>query len=304
MDNATATQQSAESILSFAFGGLSGFLNIYTFFVLQCHNIQMNKSALVLFKFQLLLDGIAGGLLIFHQFQLNFGLRQGLAHNILCQLLNRRSLIWIFYTASVYNVVAVSVQRWFITVYPFKQFRVFHSIVAALLSVLISILVNICHDILSLGLHFLNSDVCLLSSVFDNIVAQYVWFGLYYLLPTVIIIGFYAKVIYVLKRRPGIAQTKHHKVDVTKRSEYVILKNAVVISALFITLAGVNSWSYFMLAWNVFDPNEWFRHFRLFSHVCTMVNSASTPIVYYVFFPSIRKKALLYATFSKCCFRR
>lgn len=270
-------------ITSLVVGTLGGLFNFYILAIMSVTDIAMHPAGLILLKNQLVLDGLACMLLLLQQFRLSFAGYVDWLYYVMCYGVVRSMFLWILYCASAYNIVAVAAQRFVITMFPFKHISRRNSYVTTLMVYLGAITSNLINYILEMKVDP-KADICVYE--FTDRFANILWVCSYYLVPSLAIIFFYIKVILSLRKSSKIQST-----STTKNSEKLILKNAIVVAAMFIICAAPNNWGYFLMPLEVVDRVFFETFFRFFSYICTLVNSASTPIIYVIFLSSIRKKS-------------
>lgn len=279
-------------VLSCVIGGIGVFLNFYVLTIMFVANVAMNEAAMVLLRFQLFVDGVACIFLIIGQFGWPKYADMPTAYRVSCVGLDRNGFLWVWYVASAYNIVAVAAQRFVITVFPFTQVTKKHSYIILVFVFLIGIAINCLNYGLEMDIQP-EKDICVYT--YKSWAANISWVVLFYFFPTFLIIGFYAKVILALRARGDVQSTS------TKKSETKVIKNAIVIATMFIIFAAPNTWTYFLMPLNMIDNHVWETFLRLFTYLCTMFNSASTPIVYIIFLSSIRAKSV--EVLRKLCYK-
>lgn len=260
----------------------SAAVNLFLFLVLQLTPSNINPASLILLQSQLIFDGLACVCLIMGQMAVPDTFTNDFLFYMKCVVLVQSAPMWFFYTASVYNIVAVAIQRFVITVFPFRSIS--KAVSYAMLAVVVfgALLAN--------GINYgieLSIDPKLRRCVYlyESEPAIFLWGFQYYFIPFILIICLYAKSFFTLKSRGGI------KKNTSKRSESLMLKNAVVIATLFIVLCGPNSLAYILVYFKLINLAFYNATFKYVSWVCTMFNSASTPLVYLLFLKSLRQQS-------------
>lgn len=290
-NNDILLSETVNASVNLALSILGLILNYLVFSVMTFAKVAISETASILLRFQLLSDGTGCLLLIITQFKIVKNQAMPLLYKIICTGLDRGMFMWTFYVASAYNIVAVAIQRYFITVYPFKQFKKKHSYLLILLEMLATIAL-IAYDY---GVQMkidVGKDYCSFSYTVP--IASVIWLFAYYVFPVIIIGILYSKVIIVLKKSGQIQSSQHS----SKTAEGKVLKNAVAVALFFTLLAAPNTAAYILLHYNLIHRSFWEGFFRRFTYLCIMINSASTPIVYLIFLSSIREK--IFQVFCKC----
>lgn len=270
--------------IALAIAGPGLILNVYVLIVMSVVNIAMHSAAAVLLKNQLLVDAGACLFLIIAQFEIPKDNISTISYYILCAGFDRNMFIWYFFGASAANIVAVCVQRYIITVYPFKKISRLNAYITAVGVIVFAS----AHATFHYGLHMSidpERNRCVFT--YDSLVATWSWVFLYYLIPTVLLIVLYTKIILVLRESAQVQSTKNNS-----NPEGKVLKNAVVVAVMFILLTAPNTVCSVLLEYNSMDTVIWESFLRRFTYVTAMVNSASTPFVYIIFFSAIRAKTL------------
>lgn len=273
-------------LLSIAIGGSSVLLNFYALAILSFCDVAINAAAVVLLKSQLWFDGLGGVCLVINEFQPLMKTLNVMLNNTICLLLKQRLIMWIFYVSSVYNIVAVAIQRFAITFYPLKPITVKQTYILLFFVIIAAMFLAIGHDMII----FARTTVGFCDSRFHQDtgdVINILWFIGYYFTPVVLILSFYTKVIFKLKDRDKIQSTSK------KHSESRLLKNAISVAVIFIITTGLSSWSYLFVSFKIIEASFWDKNIKLVSHIFVMLNSASTPITYFVFLPALRGKTVI-----------
>lgn len=265
------------------FGGIGALLNFFVFIIMVLTKIAMNDTALVLIRFQLILDGWACVFLIVEQFKVPLDPNNDFLYRVVCAGFERSMFVWMFLTASAYNIVGIAAQRYVITCHPFKQMTKKHSYIAAVLVVLMGIFIGAVNYGLEVEAYpKLNICIYKYTERFANIF----WCVLFYLVPCCLIVFFYAKILAVLRKRRDVKSTG------SNTAEQKVFRNAVVVACLFMFFAAWNTFTYFLMPFNVISRQAWEDWLRYLTYFSTMLNSASTPLVYIIFLSSIRKKIM------------
>lgn len=274
---------------------LPGFLfNAFVLCVLNQNTNDLSAGALILFKSQLWLDGLACFLLLLSQFSMP-SLDNNVYYAIKCVLHQHAVPLWILYTASAYNIVAIAAQRFVITLFPFKNVTLTISKISVLTAIGLAVLVNVANFGAELTIH-LKNKTCLYK--YNNATATITWLLMYYAIPTILLVFFYSTSIIALRKRKQMIKKS------SKKSESMIFKNAVAVAILFVVFCGPNTIAYVMIYYKAMTLQFYNNYFKLLSWFCTLANSTSTPIIYIIFLKSVRRKmmALIHHWF-KCNFK-
>lgn len=270
-------------IISLCIAGFGMFLNLYVFIVMSVVHIAMHEAAAVLLKFQLIIDAISCLFLIIAQFQIPKDPSQRVLYYIVCAGFDRGMFMWYFYVASALNIAAICVQRFIITVYPFKKISRKNAYITAVLIFLFSA----GHETFDYGLQMsINPDEDRCVFTYDSYVATWSWTIVYYIIPTLLLIVLYTKIILTLRQSAQVQSTKKDK-----NPEGKVLKNAVVVAVLFVLLGSPNAICSILLQYNKMNEVIWESFLRRFTYITIMLNSASTPVVYIIFLSAIREKS-------------
>lgn len=275
-------------IIALCVAGFGMLFNLYVFIVMSVVHISMHEAAAVLLKFQLIIDAIACLFLIIAQFQIPKDQTNSVLYHIVCAAFERGMFMWYFYVASALNIVAVCIQRFVITVYPFKKVTKKHSYIICVAVLVIAIGHETYNYSLQMGV-IPEKDYCLFEH--DSDLATWTWCTLYYFAPTILLIVLYAKIILTVRKSSKLQSTKQ-----AANPEAKVMKNAIAVAVLFIIFAATNAFCSILLQYKAMDTVIWESFVRRFSYVTIMINSASTPIVYIIFLNSIREK-----TFNTLC---
>lgn len=272
-----------ENIFSLVVGLFGMVSNFYILAILFVAKIAINEAALVLLKSQVFFDGFAGLFLVLRLFKIELSKMIPVFYIILCYGLTQTMFLWTAFAASAFNIVAVAIQRFAITVFPFRKVTKFSAYITTIVVFLSALGLNLIFYLLEVDVDF-TSQKCVYR--FESKLAIIIWIVGYYIVPTVAIVFLYAKVGMVLGARSNIRSTG------PQNSENIIVKNAVVIAAIFIITNALNTVTVAMSYYDAIDPEFWDRNIRFVSHVSTMFNSASTPIIYVLFLKSVRAKSI------------
>lgn len=268
-------------VLSFIFGGFGAFLNFSILAVMMFKDIGIKSEGKILLENQLVLDGLAGCFLIIGQFRIPMDPNSPAQFAFVCVALERSMIVWIFYVTSAYNLVAIALQKFIMVVVPFRTLTLRQVYILVFCVYLQGFIVNVMNYGLEMEV-VPSANHCLYR--YTSFVATSLWLCLYYLIPTSLLIGFSTKSVITLRQKAKGAGAK--------KSEILLLKNSVVVAIIFVVFASFNNWAYFLLPLNVVHLSFYESFFRHFSYMCTVINSASTPMVYLFFLSSVRKQAL------------
>lgn len=264
--------------LTFFFAIPGMLLNFFVFFVMNVSRNNLHAAVVVLFKSQLLFDGIASFLLVFNQFSIAEP-DSDAAFALRCVFYVISPLLWFFYCMSGYNIVITAAQRFVMTVYPFTMVTVKASYLALFVAFLNAVLTCAVNYGLELEIN-VPEKVCHLR--LNNPALGVQWLIQYYLIPVILIVGFYSKVILTFRSKGGI------KSSLSKKSEELMVKNAIAIALIFIICCGVNPFVYAFTNYAVISIEEYNIYYRFPTYFFTMFNSGSTPLIYMVFMKPVR----------------
>lgn len=290
--NSTAVYEDTDSILtngftqafmSFFFALPGALANYFIFSVLSYCSMDLNESSLVLLRSQLFFDGSANLFILFAQFKVSLENRDPFAYYFICILFREAIPFWASNVISAYNIVGVAAQRCIISVFPFMNFTKKHSYIILGIVVLATVYqMLICYSI-ELEINY-PQNICRYRYESEDVI--YLWGFQYYIIPVILIILFYLKSIHSLRSRGGI------KKHTSKKSENLMLKNAIVIATMYILLCGPNTFAYMLVFYDIIPLDFYLSFFRLFTWICTLLNSVSTPVVYLIMLKNVRKKCL------------
>lgn len=255
-----------------------GIILNFTMFLVMCRKgVNINQAATILLRAQLVFDGLSGIALLLRVTNYVALTNEAWIYIAAC-LLNKRGLfLWVTFTASAYNSVAITIQRFAIIVFPLKRFTVKHTYVVLLL---------VCLSVGTIiGIYYgftIDIDYATQTCKFRNIPQlYYMWLAAYYVLPCIILISCNAKIMTILKKRNQIQNTRN-------TSENRIIKNAITVGLIFVVSATPNT-SLGLMSTYV-DLPFWRAYGRHITYACTMVNSVSTPVVYLVYLSNVRRE--------------
>lgn len=269
-----------QGILSFVVGTIGAMLNFSTAAVFIRGNVQINKAAKVLLLSQLFFDGVAGLMLALRLFVLPLHASLPAVFGVLCLGVKQGMFLWIFFTASAYNIVAVAVQRFVVTMFPFQHVGRKNAYVMLLFSLLAAVF--LCATYWSVEITVNSKDeTCLLK--YDT-TAMVIWTVFYYCIPTALLVSLYTVIIYNLRQRKELHKTG------PKNIETHIVKNAIAVATVFILCAGPNAITATLASFEVINSDYFESNLRVLTHGFTMFNSVSTPIVYVIFLRSLRQR--------------
>lgn len=273
---------------------LPGFvMNLYVFIVIKTQDIAIKKAAAVLLSSQLMIDAIGCALVSIFQFELP-KIKNTVVFYIVSILIRRGTLAWSAFICSAYNVVAISTQRFIVIVYPFKVMT--KTIAYKMLGVVICCGCVTISIVYSVELMIIPSEnIC--EYQYKNKIMLIAWDLLYYVLPSIIVIALYAKIIITLKARK-------HLNGKSKNGETRILKNAIIVSLSFVLLCGPSVMAFTLLQLNLMTENVWNNYVRFCTYALVMANSTSTPIVCLTFLPSLRKRSTACLYESLICIKK
>lgn len=283
-DNTGLIILNSQTIMSLCIGTIGLLLNFFTFVMLNITEISIKDAAMVLLKSQLFFDGIAGAFLILRVFRIPLTPNIPVLYAILCVGVRQGLFLWTFFTASTYNIVAIAIQRYIITSFPFMRVTKIGAYGFAVTSYILGIALCIAYWWIEMEVR---PELNICTYKYVSPMAMVMWLIAYYIIPTAALIGLYIKIISTLRKADlKIQSTKG------KGSEKNIIKNAVAVAVIFIIFAAPNSIISTMVNFNSF-PIELYDEFaRTLTHACTMFNSVSTPIVYFMFLSAIRRKLI------------
>lgn len=276
--------------LTLLFGGIGIIMNFFIFAIMSLKNLGISPATDILFRNQLMLDGCACAILqinLIYIFLLPTWDTVPYALN--CVLIKQAMLVWIFYCASAYNTVAVAIQRFIGTHFPLATMTKLHGYIIISIVFVLATSVNLLNYGLEMEIVPWN-NICIYK--YTSLFANASWITLYYLMPVILTIFLYAKVFLKLRSNDGVV-----KKTKSKRIDSLLLKNAVVISAMYIICSAPNSFAYFLTPFGVVDPAFQRTVLVYLTRTFTLINSASTPFVYLIFVTAIRKEC--YKTL--CC---
>lgn len=275
-------------LASFVVAIIGALMNFYLFTIMTFGNVKMHPAACILLRFQLFIDGFACTFLAMAQFEIPKPLDDDVTFWIFCLIFERNGALWFCYACSAFNIVAITLQRFTIVVFPFKKVNN----VSAYVSIFIVFVCSLCLNGEDYGLTLYNSPsekICKAGALpFVGII----WTVTYYCLPTIIVVISYTVIIKTLIKSSKIVSSKN------KKSENKIHLNAIIVSLLFVILCGPSSISYPLLSYGFIKRQIWEAFLRILTYVCIMLNSASTPVIFVIFLSNVREKTFL-KVFSK-----
>lgn len=253
-------------------------LNLYLFITLTIYRCDMHHSASVLLRSQLLFDSLACFFLLFSQIRMDSS-SHWLAYSLMWVIHENSVLMWVFYTASAYSTLATALHRFVISAYPFHHISKKITYVTVGLITTFAGALNLIAYSIELKINFAIRQ-CLFS--FSGKVLSIFWFFFYYVLPALCIVGFYSKSLISLRRSGKFKSLSQ------RNTEMLVLKNAVVVGAVFVLCCGLNSFTYVLVCHRVLTVATFNETLRYLSWVCTLINSATTPIICLIFLKRLR----------------
>ena len=269
-----------------------GYLaNKITFVTLVKNGRMFSPAICLLLKHQTLLDSGASAMGTILLLQPRFWKtgRYGL-DVVVCHVWHSQGVYWTTIYLSVWNLVAIAVERYIAVCHPFKHKQFQETPVRVILASLY--VVNIVFMFPSYIQVRFADGLCISEYLIPGklgIDFYYAYsivslFGLY-LLPALAFIVLYGRIIASLRRRKSTTPVGKSKVLKTVQS--AITKSALVVTAVFMVTIGFDAWSYTLGYTGVtsYEFGTPVQKIGVFFAVC---NSVINPFVYLVFMPPFR----------------
>ena len=204
----------------------------------------------------------------------------GIGGELRCRLVTSGFLLWGFYMASTYNLVAITIDRYFEVVHAIYHKNHFTERLVILL-LAIPWLASFTFGCTGLSLAYVVDGECTqfnFKAAWGGLALGWSAFLLQFFLPIVVMVYCYSKIAYSLRQLAKAMSSSNRKEEKASKATTNIVKTLVIVCLCFIVCWIWNSVLFLLasMGWPV-DFGGWFYHFTV---TAVNVNCIANPFIY------------------------